>query len=387
VKSRYYLEEPERYALQGGTMSRNIFVLDAKKGAPQTMRPLTFVELDVQERRDLEEWIKANPAILGTNLLIVSTEYDRFDKSDKRLDLLAIDEDGKLVVIELKRDASGTLADLQALRYAAFCSLLQLRDVVALRAEFTGADIADVETEIKQFIKNTEFKDFDNKPRIILAAGGFDDQELTSCILWLREFNVGITCVEITPYRDPSNEKIILVPRVIIPLPEAKDFIVGKENKEATQGEPSAFERQNFERNRSILDAFGKLMPDRAPSRPSGRLYMQIATGHGHVHFEWLQRGRGTERSIDVALHSETEPRELNRDLCLFLEKRAAEIACKVGEKPLFDSNWTRPGWSSVYFRRNFSEWNQELARWSAETMNKFFKVAQPLVDEFYLNQ
>ncbi len=32
---------------------------------------------------------------------IISTEYDRFDKTNERLDLLAIDKDGNLVVTEL----------------------------------------------------------------------------------------------------------------------------------------------------------------------------------------------------------------------------------------------------------------------------------------------
>ncbi|MEJ7648894.1 MAG: hypothetical protein WKF57_07675 [Nakamurella sp.] len=44
----------------------------------------------------LQEWILANPQILGTDLMVVSSEYDRFESSegtptDDRLDVLAID--------------------------------------------------------------------------------------------------------------------------------------------------------------------------------------------------------------------------------------------------------------------------------------------------------
>jgi hypothetical protein len=69
-----------------------------------------------------------------------------------------------------------------------------------------------------------------------LAAGGFDDPEVTSCVLWLRSFGVDIACVEITPYRLPDN-RIALVPRVIIPLPETKDYMVSAEEKEAEQAQ------------------------------------------------------------------------------------------------------------------------------------------------------
>ena len=45
--------------------------------------------------------------ILGDDLLIIAKEFSDFDRTSERLDLLAIDRDGKLVIIELKRDRSG----------------------------------------------------------------------------------------------------------------------------------------------------------------------------------------------------------------------------------------------------------------------------------------
>ena len=37
------------------------------KQQPETLKPVTFSELKVQEQKHLEEWIKANPDILGRN--------------------------------------------------------------------------------------------------------------------------------------------------------------------------------------------------------------------------------------------------------------------------------------------------------------------------------
>ena len=79
-----------------------------------------FSELGIWERKHVEEWILEYPEILGEDLLIVTTEYDRFDKTKDRLDILAIDKNGKLVVIELKRDVADRFADLQAIHYAAY---------------------------------------------------------------------------------------------------------------------------------------------------------------------------------------------------------------------------------------------------------------------------
>ena len=223
-------------------MNNRIVLIDEKQVKPLILTPERFSDLDVKERQDLEEWIKATPDVLGTEpkLLIITSEYDRFDKSDKRLDLLAIDSKKKLVIIELKLDAKGTLADLQAIRYAAFCSRMTFQKAVGLFATHAGIGVEEATETIKEFVDDPDFAALDNQPRIILAAGTFGDPEITSCVLWLRSFNVDISCVELTPYRLPDDRRIVLVPRVIIPLPEAKEYIVGIENKEAEQGRPRA---------------------------------------------------------------------------------------------------------------------------------------------------
>ena len=357
--------------------------MDSQKRLPETLKPLKFSELGVRERQDLEEWIKTNPDILGTKLLIITTEYNRFYKSDKRLDILALDENGKLVVVELKRDVSRSLADLQAIRYAAFCSQMTLPQLVQERAKYAKTDIEQAEQEIQDFVSEKPLTKLDNKPRIIIAAGSFDDQELMSCVLWLRNFKVDITCVEIAPYKAPKDDRLILVPRIIVPLPEAHNYIVGIENKEASQGELSPLERQYLERNDQILKQFRTLMPDRAPQKAWAKNFMQIPTGHGGVHFEWWQHGRGQQRVLDVALHCESSSRERNLKLCEFLRRRKNHIKAFVGEMPTFQPKWGEK-WTAIYYRKPAEEWNDGFARWAAERMAKFVASAQPLLDEFY---
>ena len=68
--------------------------------------------------------------MLGEDLLVVSTEFDRFTNSNDRLDILALDKSGNLVVIELKRDPTAGYADLQALRYAAMVSSMTIEVLI-----------------------------------------------------------------------------------------------------------------------------------------------------------------------------------------------------------------------------------------------------------------
>ena len=90
--------------------------------------------LGIRERRDIQEWVAANPSILGENLMVITKEFSGFDRTNERLDLLAVDKDGKLVVIELKRDDSGTDVHWQAIKYASYLDRTEADSIVSMLA-------------------------------------------------------------------------------------------------------------------------------------------------------------------------------------------------------------------------------------------------------------
>ena len=187
-----------------------------------------FSKMGVWERNHMEEWISKCPKILGEKLLIITTEYDKFDKTSNRLDILAVDTDGKIVVIELKRDVADKFTDLQSIHYAAYISTHTFKDIVEIRAKYCGKSEEEVDGEIRDFIVNDEFSDFDNQPRIIIVANQFKEETLAS-VLWLRDVGADITCVKLEAYK--VGEKIVITPNIIIPLPEAKNFMMHREQK------------------------------------------------------------------------------------------------------------------------------------------------------------
>jgi hypothetical protein len=66
----------------------------------------------------LESWIVDNPQLVGEPLLVLGRQLAEFAEDQDRLDVLAIDEDGELVLIELKVADNFRVTDLQALAYA-----------------------------------------------------------------------------------------------------------------------------------------------------------------------------------------------------------------------------------------------------------------------------
>ena len=87
-----------------------------KTDQTSTVVNLTAFKDNHIKERDVQNIIKSNPQILGEDLLIISEELAPCEDSKKRLDLLALDKSGKLVVIELKRNDDGFHRDFQAIR-------------------------------------------------------------------------------------------------------------------------------------------------------------------------------------------------------------------------------------------------------------------------------
>jgi alkylated DNA nucleotide flippase Atl1 len=208
------------------------------EGSPERVDPEKFSSVGALEVQHLERWLKAEPSLLGEDLLIVASQLTGFDKTRDRPDLLAIDAAGKLVVIEIKRDESGSSQDLQALRYAAYISTLQADQVVELFASYRASQYGESLTQdearkqLDAFAgggEALETLDEDEQPRIILVAGGFR-AGVTNTVLWLiRNFGLDITCVQLLPYT--LDGSIVLASTVLIPLPEAADFEVRLQEK------------------------------------------------------------------------------------------------------------------------------------------------------------
>ena len=77
----------------------------------QSVKEIDFADFGFKERFDIQEWIESTPEILGEKLLIIAKEKSAFHGTRERPDLIAIDKSGNIVVIELKRDDSGSNID------------------------------------------------------------------------------------------------------------------------------------------------------------------------------------------------------------------------------------------------------------------------------------
>ncbi len=90
----------------------------------QKIETTNFSSEGILERQHLQSTLKRQIDVIAPNCLVISEEFSEWSGSQRRIDLLAVDKEGNLVVIELKRTETGEHMELQALRYAAMVSTL-----------------------------------------------------------------------------------------------------------------------------------------------------------------------------------------------------------------------------------------------------------------------
>lgn len=89
-------------------------------------KPLTTSVLPAE--KDLHEFLKRDPSLLGERLLVIGSEV--ITPYGPRLDLLAIDVDGNLHLLELKRDKTPREVVAQVLDYGSWVSTLSRDEII-----------------------------------------------------------------------------------------------------------------------------------------------------------------------------------------------------------------------------------------------------------------
>lgn len=204
-----------------------MYMVDVLNKSLVQLKDTSFSSIGIRERFDVQEWIEGSPELLGEELLIIAKEL--ILPTGKRLDLLAVDRRANLVIVELKRDDSGGNVEMQAIKYASYISNFTAEDIFKCYATKLKSDENDAQIRVEEFVDNIEA--LNQTQRIILVARDFQP-EVASAVLWLRDnYQVDITCIRLRTYTN-RNGDLFITPDIIIPLPEAKDYIERREVKQ-----------------------------------------------------------------------------------------------------------------------------------------------------------
>lgn len=280
-----------------------MFRVDRTQNRISKLASRRFSELALREREHLQEWLANQPDALGEDLLIIQKEFDGFADTRERLDLLALDKDGQLVVIENKLDDSGRDVAWQALKYAAYVSSLTKAQIVDIYQQYLDrhAGGGNAVQRICEFLEVEELSEVvlnpGNNQRLMFIAANFR-KEVTATVLWLRESRIDARCFKVTPYM--FGEELFVDIQPVIPTPEAADFMIGMAEKETevrgAQGEQKSRHKLRRDYWEMALDAL---------KDAGDKLYQNINAGKDH----WLSAGSGLRSCPYALIFSKSEIR------------------------------------------------------------------------------
>lgn len=263
-----------------------MYRIDRSTNSIQALKECSFSELGFRERAHLQEWIAREPEALGEELLVIQKEFAGFSDTHERLDLLALDKQGSLVIIENKLDDTGRDVTWQALKYASYCAGLSKADIRRIYQDFLdrSGEAARAEDRLCEFFEAGDFDELAlNKgvtQRIILVAARFR-KEVTSTVLWLANFKLRVQCFKVTPFA--MGEELYLNVEQIIPTPDAEDFMIGLADKAQDEIEDIQAEKQRY----TIRRAFWTQLI--AKLNQVSNLYQNISPSHEN----WISSGSG----------------------------------------------------------------------------------------------
>ena len=232
VQEPRFLVPPRPVEVTSLTLLRSMPLYELTHESLTQIPRATMQGQSFRERDDLQRLLKGSISVISDDLFLIAEEFSQWEDSRRRIDLLAVDRAGNLVVIELKRSEDGGHMDLQALRYAAMISTMTFQQAVAAHAKLLGdpAVTAEAEAAILDFLGWSEpSEDFGKSVRIILVSPDFS-KELTTAVLWLNDSGLDIRCVRMRPYN--LQQRTLVEVDQIIPLPEAEQYTVRLKEKQ-----------------------------------------------------------------------------------------------------------------------------------------------------------
>jgi hypothetical protein len=261
------------------------FKINTESNAIVPLTPRTFGELGFRERSHLQEWIAKEPSCLGEELLVIQKEFAGFADTRERLDLLALDKQGCLVLIENKLDDTGRDVTWQALKYASYCSRLSKENVRSIYQAFL--DEIDPGADARERIAEFLDADYDDitintsiTQRIILIAANFR-KEVTSTVMWLLNFKLRVQCFRVTPYS--MRDEHFLNIEQIIPPQDTEEFMIGIADKARDEVEEASEEKSRHKMRREFWVELLRVMTGKT------NLFQNISPGvHG-----WIGAGSG----------------------------------------------------------------------------------------------
>ena len=297
----------------------------------------------------------------------------------------------------------------QAVKYASYLQHATHEDIIRMLDKYEKDDQIDAASKLLQHLNSDDLNSLNNDQRIILASHRFAPQ-VTSAALWLNEKALTenlITCVQLTPYRDPETRALYIQANTIIPIPGAEEYSIGlgETSSEKDNERSSSFRenlRRTFQRHRNdeiteflretastvLRDLPNEIKPDRRSKWAGGgydkrfdggrwRRYYHLWYGNTAPWGNWSVSYRMNLYPKNGSDSWESGPWRVNIELAYL----SGELMDRIMESQVRDE--FAPSGNCVMLIQDTEALNTQFASGLAKTLTNLIEKATPIVNEF----
>jgi len=191
---------------------------------------VTKKQLDYEHR--LEKWLLEDISILSSNLAVIGSQV--LTPFGKRIDILAMNSAGELIVIELKRDKTYREIIAQVLDYATWIKDLDYDGINSILIKYGKSEHKDIEDFYTEaFNKDVEDVEFNSDHKMIIVGSDIDDSTVRIINYLAKEpYSVNINAVNFNYFKD-NEGKEYLAQAFILPEDNITEESKSKSRKRA----------------------------------------------------------------------------------------------------------------------------------------------------------
>ncbi len=176
-------------------------------------------ETDLELESHLEDWLENSPwALIQDELILWIGRQTSASVEGSTIfpDLLAVDSEGNLVIVELKRDQVPLQVVAQLLEYAAWANELsneQIHEIAETyyeaHNEFQGKTFKDVFMDVFEIPETDDLPALNRKLRLYIVAEDVPGRVASVCRFLRTSYRIDVSCISASLFQTESGEKIV----------------------------------------------------------------------------------------------------------------------------------------------------------------------------------
>ena len=191
---------------------------------------------------------------------------------------------------------------------------------------------------------------------------------------WLRKFALDVSCVKWDPY-ELENGCVAVNSSVLIPPPEAKDFIIQAEKKDIAEHSKTLTQSEYVQFFSQCIELLKKTLP-REYAPPTPRAYYQIPTGISGC----ILNGGFMAVLVQVSVWSyilKKGNKESNQCLLSTCTQLKDKLEKALNETMVVQQDWGKT-WARLYIEKQQGKITDDLRDWAVEKMQILIIILQP---------